>query len=366
MNRGNERLVRLAWVFVLAVSVGVSATAKALGPYVADANTLHLYHFDEAEGSGSAVDTGLADTLRDLEVGSTAVQGAPSYAGFGSSLDTTAMHDNSIAVSDVMAQSEMQGADGAFTYEAIVQVSDLLDYPETEILIGRQLPDNIAFQWRLNGRDQGSIDLNAVYVMWSDRELVTAAIPRDGPHAWVPGEWFHVAVAYTGVENTEGNVQMYWTRLSDSVTQANPIETTGMLTRDLIDVDGPMPTSIANRIGQDDESLPGTIDEVRISSIARGAGDFLFNGDGPSCAPGDANGDGEVDDDDLSLLLANWGGTVDCTLGEFSGAPPVDDDDLSLLLANWTGAGPVPEPITLTMLAVGAAALIRRRSRSHG
>jgi len=81
------------------------------------------------------------------------------------------------------------------------------------------------------------------------------------------------------------------------------------------------------------------------------------------CDPGDADGDGDVDDDDLSLLLANWGGDVDCTKGEFSGVPPVNDDDLSLLLANWTGplVAAVPEPATMALLALGAAAVLRRR-----
>ena len=60
---------------------------------------------------------------------------------------------------------------------------------------------------------------------------------------------------------------------------------------------------------------------------------------------GDADRDEDVDDDDLSLLLANWGSqTASWGEGEFSGTPPVNDDDLSLLLANWTGplAGAVP------------------------
>ena len=87
----------------------------------------------------------------------------------------------------------------------------------------------------------------------------------------------------------------------------------------------------------------------------------------PVCAPGDANGDGAVDDDDLSLLLANWGSeTATCEQGEFTGTLPVDDNDLSLLLANWTGllAEPagVPEPMTI-MLLFPAAAMIRRRNR---
>jgi len=62
-------------------------------------------------------------------------------------------------------------------------------------------------------------------------------------------------------------------------------------------------------------------------------------------ANGDANDDGVVDDNDLSLLLSHWGQNVTgdpnggWAKGEFSGSAPVNDDDLSLLLANWTGAG---------------------------
>jgi len=81
------------------------------------------------------------------------------------------------------------------------------------------------------------------------------------------------------------------------------------------------------------------------------------------CNPGDADRDGDVDDDDLSLLLANWGGDVDCTKGEFSGTPPVEDDDLSLLLANWTGSqdAAVPEPAMVGLVALGALAMLRRK-----
>ena len=81
-------------------------------------------------------------------------------------------------------------------------------------------------------------------------------------------------------------------------------------------------------------------------------------------AYGDANLDGLVNDDDLSLLLANWGQDTDWAHGEFSGASPVNDDDLSLLLANWTG-GPdsigIPEPAMLSSLAATAMLLLRHK-----
>ena len=82
-----------------------------------------------------------------------------------------------------------------------------------------------------------------------------------------------------------------------------------------------------------------------------------------TCSPGDADFDGDVDDDDLSLVLANWGQDTDCAHGEFSGTAPVNDDDLSLLLANWTGplSAAVPEPATMAILAAGALILSRPR-----
>ena len=90
---------------------------------------------------------------------------------------------------------------------------------------------------------------------------------------------------------------------------------------------------------------------------------------GPERMTGDANGDGVVNDDDLSVVLANWtgadgsGGTW--RTGDFDGDGGVSEDDLSLLLANWDGSvgGGIPEPTTLSVLTVGGLALVRHRRR---
>ena len=97
-------------------------------------------------------------------------------------------------------------------------------------------------------------------------------------------------------------------------------------------------------------------------------------------APGDANFDGVIDDDDLSLLLSHWTGPCaeppvpprQWEDGDFDVDGRVSDDDLSLLLANWTGLGgaqdqagaeQVPEPATLCLHVFGLLAMLRPRRK---
>ena len=90
----------------------------------------------------------------------------------------------------------------------------------------------------------------------------------------------------------------------------------------------------------------------------------------PELIMGDANGDGVVDDDDLSLLLAHWNQDVTGEddggwgFGEFNGLAPVQDDDLSLLLANWSGpVTEIPEPASALVMLLGFAGAALRRGR---
>ena len=91
----------------------------------------------------------------------------------------------------------------------------------------------------------------------------------------------------------------------------------------------------------------------------------------PSPLSGDANGDGKVDINDLTIVLAHYGETGDVwSQGDFNGDGAVDINDLTIVLANYgnTLGAPspaaVPEPSALLLAAaglLGAMAFARRR-----
>lgn len=80
---------------------------------------------------------------------------------------------------------------------------------------------------------------------------------------------------------------------------------------------------------------------------------------------GDFNGDGQVDNGDLNLLLGSWGaGTVP---GEWINGfeAPVDNGELNDLLGNWGSGVPataVPEPAAFVLAWLVVAAVASRRS----
>ncbi len=109
----------------------------------------------------------------------------------------------------------------------------------------------------------------------------------------------------------------------------------------------------------------GTGNTATVSTTANGAYEIL-----PTYLLGDANLDGKVDLSDLNIVLNHLGATDSFRAdGNFDGAPTIDLTDLNDVLNNLgTSSSPnvgavtaVPEPASLTLLAVGGAMLMRRR-----
>jgi hypothetical protein len=90
--------------------------------------------------------------------------------------------------------------------------------------------------------------------------------------------------------------------------------------------------------------------------------------------PGDADGSKTVDEDDLTILLAQFGSAYDLSLtADFNDDGYVDVADFVIMRAHWgdTATAPdasslpatTPEPATMTMLAIGGLVAFRRRRR---
>lgn len=93
--------------------------------------------------------------------------------------------------------------------------------------------------------------------------------------------------------------------------------------------------------------------------------------------PGDLTGNGWVDFEDLTVLLANWNQAVGVESGNLvmPNSTPVNFDDLTVLLGEWTGPGPagspeaalgaaaVPEPSSIVLAVIGLLGVCRPRRR---
>ncbi|RYD47929.1 MAG: hypothetical protein EOP83_27275, partial [Verrucomicrobiaceae bacterium] len=108
--------------------------------------------------------------------------------------------------------------------------------------------------------------------------LALATIPTSGPHAIDTTHWFHAAVSYDGKAGVANNLKLYWTKLGGSLTEANRIGS-GTLSSGFSGASGDFAIGNEARAfsgNAEAEPLPGLIDEVRISGVARHPSDFFF------------------------------------------------------------------------------------------
>jgi autotransporter-associated beta strand protein len=304
--------------------------AEILGPYPVDANTLHLWHLDEAavpSADGVVAGTNCVGLLNG------ATLGTPSYSGFGNAVNTVdggqdsgttaGTRDALITPSTATPPGNIvfnyvNPTNGAFTFEAIVWIGfdptknlgPITDFgngngPGT----GRDSPLEILscestvngsriFQFRIMPKGSRIVTAapvitatNGPYLTFENVRMVSgnqatiyAPIPMSGPDAIVSNQWYHVAVTYNGISNTVNNIKFYWTLLDPSRIVANQIAiTSGQATLNGPNPIGPAttPPVIGNEARARTGNFIGMLDEVRVSSIARAANDMMFGQNNP-------------------------------------------------------------------------------------
>jgi len=279
--------------------------AAILGPYSPDANTLHLWHLDEADAP--VVDSGLNRLDLTALVNGATLNNA-SFTGFGSALSTydggptatTAGGKDACLAALPLASGSADNVNialadpvtAAFTFEAIVRIDfdPTLNYgtvanggngrnAQMMILAGEDESNpGRVFQFRIDpiGTVSGNTE---VLLKWNNLNLgstqpIGIPIPTTGPDAIAMNNWYHVAVTYNGLPGTPDNLKLYWTLLDPSRTAANLIASTNMTNN--------LPAASTDfSIGNTARSTPnvnfvGLIDEVRISSIERSPNDMVF------------------------------------------------------------------------------------------
>ena len=300
------KTIKLFLALILALLAPRFASALIVGPYTPDANTLFLFHFDEAAGGTVTTNIGSklgnAYTCTNNYTGNglatpptvTDVLGAGAFTGFGRAITNTSLSpftnymvgfdaNNSGAYQgdvsltgpvlspDAFAMTNLNmgfGGASPFTLEAMI--CPLVTNRNMEILCTDSsggAASTRGFQLKLTSA--GQINFNAIA---TGPNVANLAIPSSGANGFVANNWYHIAVTYDGA-----NVRIYWTKVDPATTVANLISTTAStaINATFGAVFGPLVIGNENR-NSVQEGFQGRIDEVRISSTARGAGQMLF------------------------------------------------------------------------------------------
>jgi hypothetical protein len=142
----------------------------------------------------------------------------------------------------------------------------------------------------------------------------------------------------------------------DLISLRGDFDNDGDIDADDIDI---LMANLGGDPGEFDLTNDGVVDQDDVD-------EWVFNivpiGENIGTVYGDFNLDGEVNAGDLALLATNYG--LAGTWGWATGDGNVDAGDLAMLATNYgTVVHTVPEPVTMSLLAIGGAALLRRRSR---
>jgi hypothetical protein len=294
------KALKLSLCLPLILFAAKLASASIVGPYTPDANTLFLFHFDEPAGGAVTANVGSkgGNSYAVSEATASATPptennllGYPAYAtnaiSFGNCMSnsTTGFEfgydaNNSGAYQGDVSSTSLSpdailltnlnignGGQTPFTLEALVAPQAIVSGVNQEVICTDNSSGSArGFQFRIT--TAGQLQFSTIS---PSGQSVSANIPTTGPHAFVANNWYHVAVTYDGT-----TLRLYWTKLDPSVTAANQIGSASAAIGTAFGaISSPLIIGNENR-NTAGELFSGQIDEVRISSVARGAGQMQF------------------------------------------------------------------------------------------
>jgi hypothetical protein len=175
---------------------------------------------------------------------------------------------------------------------------------------------------------------NVSYVIYDDLGLPTPNYPPVGAYpdpAWQNLEvdhWYRLSHIIDYTQNRIVEVSITDLNTNDTTTVTDPVDPA---TGAQFYLGGganpgalPLPTGFRFFTG-------GGVSDAQPGNTV--ACDNLVVQPGGGCA-GDLDGDGDTDQSDLGILLADWGCTSDCP-GDLDGDDDTDQSDLGILLADW-------------------------------
>jgi hypothetical protein len=334
--------IKLVYLFVFGILciLNVPAFAAIVGPYgqtalspAVDANTMHLWHLDEATvncaDSAHYAYTGTYTTLPDANLpltylGGTAAAnpvstntvfalatlGNVSYPGFGTALNTSAVSQVPPFPANSMqpALNAKPAANGttdnvdhtfdnptshAFTMEAVVKIgfNPTVAWTQPQEIVSGEGDagdsSDRSWQFRIEANTSPSTTtwklrfqkisgfggVGGSTANWD----ITRDIPITGDDAIMQDGWYHVAVTYNGNLNDPNSISLFWTKMDPANTTAHQLGACANMNGWLREQDCDL--AIGNEMRDfngETEPFNGSIDEVRISDTARGAGDMMF------------------------------------------------------------------------------------------
>jgi hypothetical protein len=245
-----------------------------IAPHTADSDTLHLWHLDETSGA-------LTDSAASLSLynwGQHGTCGVDSYNGLNKAYESSTTTNSVLQTNgDIDWNTEMMGADGAFTWEMVIRPDAAADFNNG----GSGNVFQMLLDHKKTGISTDQMQLKLIYTasgtlflsLFDSDEGTLFSLRVDGTNLgdnqYAAGEWFHLAVTHDG----NGNGKAYWTKLGDTYTGSASELTAFSTSNDLNYTEGTLAIGGAGHLTG--SVFDGAIDEVRISSIARGADNFL-------------------------------------------------------------------------------------------